>query len=155
MDDKSLQGLTLATWAATVWERELRGMPLQPQEAALAFCMRQHTEWKNIWNGLGASGANTPRVTNILVHIYNDAAVKLQLDRNNPPEITGLFQSMRGKGFSDMDALHAIAFVMQEQTWNARNSDEPFDMAQYVQRARRYVDTVLEHPELIRALKLP
>lgn len=78
--------------------------------------MRQHSDWKNLWNGLhNADVVNSPRISNILVHIYNDAAVKLQLDTNNPPEIQELFHAMRGKGFSDMDALHAISYVLQEQ----------------------------------------
>ena len=156
MDDKSLSNLTLSTWAASVWEKELRGVPLQLQEAALAWSMRLHSDWRNFWNNLGgANAADTPRATNMLVHIYNDAAVKLQLDNNNPPEINQLFQKMKGHGFSDMDALHAIAFVMQEQTWNAKTTGEAFDMKQYVERAKTYVENVIQHPEIVRSLRLP
>ena len=83
--------------------------------------MRQHGDWRNFWNNLNnADTVNTP--TNILVHIYNDAAVRLQLESKNPPEIGECFHAMRGKGFADMDALHAIAFVLQEQTWNAKTT---------------------------------
>src|SRR5207248_1985632 len=120
MDDKSLNNLTLSTWAATVWGKELRGVPLQIQEASLAWCMRQHAEYRNFWNSLGTTAADTPRAGNILLHIYSDGAVKLQLESNNPPEITQLFQAMRAKGFSDMDALHAIAHVLKEENWNAK-----------------------------------
>jgi len=153
MNEKSLQNLTLATWAASVWEREVRGVPLQGQEAALAHCMKQHPEWRNFWNSLGTNIEETPRATNILVHIYNDAAVKLQLDRNDPPEIQSLYQSMRGKGFSDKDALHALAFVMQELTWNAKTTGEAFDTKQYIERAKRYVETALQHPEIVCSFK--
>ncbi len=155
MDEKKLDNLTLSSWAASVWERELRGVPLQLQELALAWCMRQHSDWKNVWNGLhDPDVVNTPRAINMLVHIYNDAAVKLQLDTNNPPEIQELFQVMQSKGFSDMDALHAIAYVLQEQNWNAKTAGIAFDQKQYIERAKRYVDNVVEHPDLIRGLRV-
>ena len=155
MDDKSLNSLTLSTWAATVWGKELRGVPLQIQEAALAWCMRQHAEYRNFWNSLGTTAADTPRASNILLHIYSDGAVKLQLESNNPPEINQLFQAMRGKGFSDMDALHAIAHVLREQNSNAKGTGEDFDAKKYVEKARKYVEMVLEHPEFLRNLRLP
>ena len=155
MDEKTLNNLTLSTWAATVWSKELRGVPLQAQEASLAWCMRLHNEWRNFWNSLGTADTDTPRATNILIHIYNDAAVKLQLDSNNPPEINQLFQAMRGKGFPDLDALHALANVMQEQTWNAKSAGGAFDTQQYVERATQYVENVIKHPEIIRGLHLP
>ena len=156
MDEKKLDNLTLSGWAATVWSKELRGVPMQLQEAALAWCMRQHGDWRNFFNNLNnADTVNTPRATNILVHIYNDAAVKMQLESNNPPEISEFFHKMRGKGFVDMDALHAIAFVLQEQNWNAKTSGAEFDQKQYIERARRYVENVIEHPDLMRGLRMP
>ena len=155
MDDKHLANLTLSSWAASVWEKELRGVPLQMQEAALAWCMRQHNDWRNFWNNLNNSSVvETQRATNILVHIYNDAAVKLQLDSKNPPEICQSFQTMRGKGFPEMDAIHAIAYVLQEQNWSAKTAGVDFDQKQYVDRALRYVDNVIEHPELLRSLRI-
>jgi Domain of unknown function (DUF1841) len=155
MDERKLNNLTLSSWAASVWEKELRGVQLQLQEAALAWCMRQHQDWRNFWNNLNHTDTvNTPRGTSILVHIYNDAAVKLQLDSKNPPEISSFHQTMRSKGFSDMDALHAIAFVLQEQNWNAKNAGVSFDEKQYIERAKRYVDNVIEHPDLIRGLRV-
>jgi uncharacterized protein DUF1841 len=154
MDEKILNNLTLSSWAATVWSKELRGVPMQPQEASLAWCMRLHNDWRSFWNSLG-NYEQTPRGTNILVHIYNDASVKLQVDSKNPPEIFDLFQSMRGKGFLDIEALHALAYVMQEQSWNAKNAGAAFDAAQYVVRAKQYVENVIAHPEMIRTLRLP
>jgi Domain of unknown function (DUF1841) len=155
MDEKKLNNMTLSSWAAGVWEKELRGVPLQLQESALAWCMRQHTDWRNFWNNLNnPETVNTPRGTNILVHIYNDASVKLQLDSKNPPEINQCFDTMRGKGFSDMDALHTIAFVLQEQTWNAKNNGVGFDQSQYVERVKQYMENVIAHPELMRGLRL-
>ena len=156
MDEQKLNNLTLSSWAASVWEKELRGVPMQLQEAALGWCMRQHGDWRNFWNSLNnVDAVNTPRATNILVHIYNDAAVKMQLDSNNPPEIKESYHTMRGKGFADMDALHAIAFVLQEQSWNAKTAGTEFDLKQYVERAKRYVENVIEHPDLMRGLRLP
>jgi Domain of unknown function (DUF1841) len=155
MDEKRLNNLTLSSWAAGVWEKELRGVPLQLQEAALAWCMRKHSDWRNFWNSLNNTDAvNTPRATNLLVHIYNDAAVKLQLDSNNPSEINQCFQAMQGTGFSEMDALHAIAFVLQEQSWNAKTAGVAFDQKQYIERVKQYVKNVIEHPELIRGLRV-
>ena len=52
-----------------------------------------------------------------------------------------------------MDALHALAFVMQELTWNARTTGEAFDTKQYVERAKRYVETALQHPEIVCVFK--
>jgi Domain of unknown function (DUF1841) len=154
MDEKMLNNLTLSSWAATVWSKELRGVPLQPQEASLAWCMRLHNDWRTFWNDLG-NYEQTPRGTNILVHIYNDASVKLQIDSKNPPEIFDLFQMMRGKGFLDIEALHALAYVMQEQTWNAKNAGATFEVGQYVVRAKQYVENVIAHPEMVRSLRLP
>ena len=155
MDEKTLSNLTLSSWAATVWSKELRGVPLQPQEASLAWCMRQHNDWRPFWSSLGSHEAENQRGTNILVHIYNDASVKLQLDSKNPPQIFDLFQSLRGKGFPDIDALHALAYVMQEQSWNAKNAGASFDTTQYVERAKQYVENVIVHPEILRSLRLP
>src|SRR2546425_12879691 len=149
MNESAIRELTLPSWAASCWEKELRGVPLQAQEAALAYSMRQHSEWRQYWNQLATYSNENTKVVSMLVHIYNDAAVKLQLDRNDPPEIQSLYQSMRGKGFSHMDALHALAFVMQELTWNARTTGEAFDTKQYVERAKRYVETALQHPEIV------
>jgi hypothetical protein len=125
------------------------------QEASLAWCMKQHNELRNFWNNLNTSEAETQRAANILVHIYNDAAVKLQLDSDNPPEINQLFHALRGRGFPDLDALHALAYVMQEQSWNEKTTGEAFDLKQYVQRARQYVENVMAHPEILRSLRLP
>jgi hypothetical protein len=150
MNDTAIRDLTLATWARTVREKELRGVKLQFHEAALAYCMNQHSEWRQHWNQLDTATADNTKLVNMLVHIYNDAAVKLQLDRNDPPEIHALYQSMRGKGVTDMDALHVIAFVLQEQTWNAKTNGEPFNMDQYVDRVRTSVQNALAQPEFIR-----
>src|SRR5206468_4256914 len=100
-----------------VWEKELRGLPLQVHEAAFAYCLRQHVEWRDYWNNLNTHSGDSPKLNNILIHIYNDAAVKLQLDTKNPPEIHALYQSLRGGGFSELDSLHQIAFILQEVSW--------------------------------------
>ena len=117
--------------------------------------MKQHNEWRPFWNSLGSSEADNQRGTNILVHIYNDASVKLQLESKNPPEIFELFQVLRGKGFPDINALHALAYVMQEQSWNAKNAGASFDTGQYVERAKQYVENVIAHPEILRSQRLP
>ncbi len=153
MNDGTLRDLTLTSWAASVWEKELRGVPLQFQEASLAYCMRQHSEWRQTWNQLGTYAADNNKTVTILVHIYNDAAVKLQLDRNDPPEITALYQTLRGRGVSDMDALHAIAHVLQEQTWQAKTTGTPFDTKAYVERAKISVQALLERREYSRSTK--
>ena len=72
--------------------------------------------------------------------------------RVRPP--CAAFQTMRAKGFSDMDALHAIAFVMQEQTWHAKTAGVDFDMKQYVERAKAYVQNATQHPDIVRTLRL-
>jgi hypothetical protein len=151
MNDSAIRDLTLSTWAAAVWEKELRGIPLVFQEASLAYCMRQHSEWREHWNHLGSIGSEDTKIVSILVHIYNDAAVKLQIDRSDPPEIYALYQLLRGRGITDMDALHAIAFVLQEQTWHSKNTGAPFDMTTYVERAKLSVQAILENPKFIRS----
>ena len=155
MNESAIRELTLTSWAAGVWEKELRGVPLQAQEAALAYCMRQHSEWRQYWNQLTTCSNENTKVVSMLVHIYNDAAVKLQLDRNDPPEIQSLYQVLRGRGVTDMDALHAIAFVLQEQTWNAKSSGGGFDTKVYIDRVKTCVQTLIENPKFIRNSKLP
>jgi hypothetical protein len=155
MDEKQLSNLTLSSWAASVWEKELRGVPLQAQESALAWCMRQHADLRNFWNNLNnTSVVETQRAANILVHIYNDSAVKLQLESNNPPEICQSFRVMRERGFLEIDAIHAIAYVLQELNWNAKTAGVEFDQKQYVERTQRYVENVIEHPDLLRGLRV-
>ena len=147
MDENSIADLTLATWAATVWQKELRGVPLQAHEAAVAYCMRQHNEWRQYWDQLGTHAANNVKTVNMLIHIYNDSAVKLQLDRNDPPEVQSSYQKMRGKGIRDMDALHTIANVLQDQTWSAERTGGGFDMNTYVEKVKSsaefYIDQQL------------
>lgn len=151
MNDATLQDMTLATWAASVWQREVRGVPLKFHEAALGICMRQHPEWRSYWDNLVTkNNEDTPRLGSILVHIYNDAAVQLQLDTKNPPEIHELYERMRAQGFSEVDALHQLAFVLQDLTWQAKTNGRVFDVAQYVEKAKEYVQAVLAHPKLAR-----
>jgi len=150
MDEGAIRDLTLTSWAANVWEKEVRGVPLQFQEASLAYCMRQHSEWRQYWNQLGTYASDNNKTVNILVHIYNDAAVKLQLDRNDPPEINALYQTLRGRGVTDMDALHALAHVLQEQTWQAKTTGGAFDTKAYVERAKTSVQALLENRERFR-----
>ena len=154
MNDGAIRDLTLGAWAAGVWEKELRGVPLVFQEASLAYCMRQHSEWREHWNRLGSIGSEDTKIINILVHIYNDAAVKLQIDRNDPPEIPALYQLLRGRGITDMDALHSIAFVLQEQTWHSKNTGAPLDIKMYVERAKSSVQAILENPKFIRSSRI-
>jgi hypothetical protein len=40
-------------------------------------------------------------------------------------------------------------------TWNAKTSGVPFDQKQYIERARRYMENVIEHPDLMRGLRTP
>jgi Domain of unknown function (DUF1841) len=156
LDEKSLRSLTLSSWAAKVWEKELRGQPLVNQEAALAWCMRLHGEWRNFWDRLNHPRSGDPlRSTSVLVHIYNDAAVKFQLDTKNPPEIVNLFQTMQDSGFKEIDAMHAIAFAMQEQTWHARDTNSDFNMKQYIERAKAHVENVLQDPRGVHSLRCP
>jgi hypothetical protein len=153
MNDGVIRDLTLSSWAAGVWQKELRGVPLVFQEASLAYCMRLHSEWRQHWNNLDSTGGEEAKIANILVHIYNDAAVKLQIDRRDPPEINTLYQRLRGRGITDMDALHVIAFVLQEQTWHSKNTGALLDMKTYVERAKSSVQAILENPKLIRSSK--
>ena len=153
MNETVIRDLTLGTWAAGVWEKEVRGVPLVFQEASLAYCMRQHSEWREHWNRLDSIGSEDAKVMSLLLHIYNDAAVKLQVDRNDPPEIPTMYQLLRGRGITDMDAIHTIAFVLQEQTWHSKNTGTPFDIKTYVERAKSSVQAILENPKFIRSTK--
>jgi hypothetical protein len=106
MNESAIRSLTLGAWAASVWEKEVRGVPLVFHEASLAYTMRQHSEWREHWSRLDSIGSDDVKIINILVHIHNDAAVKLQIDRKDPPEICELYQLLRRRGIMDMDALH-------------------------------------------------
>ena len=151
MNDAALQEMTLATWAASVWEREIRGIPLKLQEAALARCMRQHPEWRPYWDSLVTRNIeDSPKLASILVHIYNDAAVQLQVDTKNPREIYELSQRMRSRGFSEVEALHQIAFVLQDVTWQAKTSGQSLDVQEYVDKTTEYIESILLHPKLAR-----
>jgi hypothetical protein len=154
MNDAAIRDLTLGSWAAGVWEKELRGVPLVFQEASMAYCMRQHSELREYWNRLGSIGSEDAKAVNILVHIYNDASVKLQIDQNNPPEIHMLYQLLRGRGITEMDALHAIASVLQEENWHSKNTGNPFDIQKYVEHAKSNVQAILDKPRYIRSSKL-
>ena len=151
MNDATLQDMTLATWAASVWQREVRGVPLKLHEAALGKCMRQHPEWRAYWDSLVTRNIeDSPKLASILVHIYNDAAVQLQLDTKNPPEIYALYEGMRGRGFLEEDALHQLAFVLQDVTWHAKTNGHSLDMQQYIKKAKEFVQSVLCQPKLAR-----
>ncbi len=120
-------------------------------EGALGTCMRLHPEWRQYWDNLVTKEhEDTPKLGSILVHIYNDAAVQVQLDTKNPPEIHELYQRMRAHGFSEADALHQLAFVLQDVTWQAKTNSQDLDMKHYVEKARQYVRTVLSQPTFAR-----
>ena len=57
---------------------------------------------------------------------------------------------MRAKGILDMEALHVIAFALQEQTWSVKESGGAFDMAAYVGRVQASVETFLGNRQLTR-----
>lgn len=154
MNDNTIRDLTLGAWAAGVWDKDLRGVPLLSHEASLVYCMKQHSEWRDHWNRLDSISGEDAKTINILVHIYNDTAVKLQIDQRDPAEIGELYQLLRARGIADMDALHTIAFVLQEQTWQSKNSGVAFDMRAYVERAKSSVQAILENPKLIRSSKV-
>jgi hypothetical protein len=52
-----------------------------------------------------------------------------------------------------MDALHVIAFVLQEQTWHSKNTGALMDIKKYVERAKSSVQAILENQGSYEAAK--
>ena len=64
MNDSAMRDLTLGTWAAGVWEKELRGVPLVFQEGATLHCTMgnwdgEPTGYTYAWHTGGVANGQT------------------------------------------------------------------------------------------------
>jgi hypothetical protein len=143
MDD-DLEGLTLANWAAGIWYKHCRGVPLNGHEAAIVYCMEHHQEWRARWDALGES--KDPELSRDVLHVHYDALVKMQVDGNDPPEIRECFEKLREREFTEFDALHTIVPALSETLWAAKTKNQPFDNASYTQLAQQYVRVAILRP---------
>ncbi len=155
MQDSRLQNVTLLSWTLRVWTDFRRGAALTGHEAAIGQCMQHHTEWWSDWEALDATGSGRADISieNRLVHIHHDAAVKLQLENKQPPEAAALYDMLLQKGFTEFEAIHTLAVALTEETWYAREHNENFDTARYVERANGYVKQALSRPNMTRITK--
>jgi hypothetical protein len=58
---------------------------------------------------------------------------------------------MRARGFTQEDALHQLAFVLEDVTWQAKTKGQNVDMQQYIEKAKAYTQSVLCQPKLARS----
>ena len=87
-----------------------------------------------------------------LRHVFNDAAVKMQIESGHPSEIGSLYDDMRTAQFTELEGSHAIGLALDEETWCVRQGDA-FNSSRCVERARSYVNETTSRPNLVRQTK--
>ena len=152
MQESKLQNLTLLSWTLQIWRDHRRGLALSGQHAAIAYCLENHPEWWADWDSPD-HGGDDRAITNRLIHIHNDAAIRLQLERESPKEIKALYDSMRDKAFTEFESIHTLAVAFTEETAYAVENNDTFTPDRYVERANRYVKEALSRPNLTRTSK--
>ena len=154
MEDSKLQTMTLLTWTLQVWRDHRRGLPLQGQHAAIGYCLQKHPEWWSDWESAENSHhGNDVAITNRLIHIHNDAAIRLQIEREQPVDVKALYDALCEKGFTEFESIHTLAVALTEESAYAAENGDQFTMERYVERARIYVKEALSRPNLTRSAK--
>jgi hypothetical protein len=151
-DDAELRSLSLLSWTLQIWSDHRRGVAQFGQMAAIAYCMEHHAEWWKDWESAREFGEDTSTTTR-LAHIHNDAAIKAQLHRGDPPEIKELFKTLQEKGFDEFECIHILALALMEENEHVRENDDAFSRERYIERAQRYVKEALSEPKLSRVAK--
>lgn len=152
MQESRLEGATLLSWTLQIWRDFRRGIPLAGQQAAIAYCLQNHPEWWNDWDSAEHSG-DERLITTRLIHIHNDAAIRLQVERDDPAGVRKLYESLREKSFTEFESIHTLTVAFSEESAFAVENNDTFNMARYLERAGRYVKEALSRPNLTRASK--
>jgi len=152
MDESRLQNLTLLGWTLQIWRDHRRGAVLQGQQAIVAHCLQNHPEWWSDWNS-DATSEKDRSITTRLIHIHNDAAIRLQIERQQPPQVKTLYDTMIEKGFTEFEAIHTLAVAFTEETSLVTEKGGEFSMDRYIEKANTYVKEALSRPNLARSAK--
>ena len=152
MDDSRLQNLTLLGWTLQIWRDHRRGVVLQGQQGIVAYCLQNHPEWWSDWDSEDTS-ENDRAITTRLIHIHNDAAIRLQIERQQPPQVKTLYDAMIEKGFTEFEAIHTLAIAFTEESAFATEKGVEFSVDRYIDKANTYVKEALSRPNLVRSAK--
>ena len=152
MEESRLQNLTLLGWTLQIWRDHRRGVVHQGQQAIVAYCLQNHPEWWSDWDSENTSETDRA-ITTRLIHIHNDAAIRLQIERQQPPQVKTLYDTMIEKGFTEFEAIHTLAIAFTEESASATEKNDDFSMERYVERANTYVKEALSRPNLTRSAK--
>jgi hypothetical protein len=152
MEDSKLQNLTLLGWTLQIWRDHRRGLPLQGQLAAIAYCLQNHPEWWSDWDS-AEMHPDDRAITNRLIHIHNDAAIRLQVERGQPADVKVLYDAMREKGFTEFETIHTFAIAFAEEGAFVTEKGGEFSVERYTERASVYVKEALSRPNLVRTAK--
>src|SRR5439155_20721453 len=88
-----------------------------------------------------------------LIHIHNDAAIRLQIERQQPLQVKTLYDTMIEKGFTEFEAIHTLAIAFTEDSAFATEKGGDFSIERYVEKANTYVKEALSRPNLARSAK--
>jgi hypothetical protein len=149
MRDAELKSLSLLSWTLQIWNDHRLGVSQAGQFAAISYCMQHHQEWWKDWESAKESGENAA-ISTRLSHIHNDAAIKAQVDRGDPPEIRALYSALRANGFSEFDSIHTIALALMDENEWVREYEDAFSRERYIERAKCYAKEALSSPNLKR-----
>ena len=123
-----------------IWNRVKSGEPLEGEEKVLGELMQAHTEYHAVWDKadkLVNKKYDPETDVNPFAHIAIDAAVVNQIEQRNPPEVRQVYNRLRAKGLSHLEAIHKIDLVFVEELWHVLKHRKPFDTARYVKKVKR------------------
>jgi hypothetical protein len=152
MQDSKIHSMTLLTWTLQIWSDHRRGLNLTGHNAAIAYCMEHHPEWRNDWNSVPDSNDDRT-ITNRIIHIHNDAAVLTQLQTGDSAEPKKFHEALLEKGFTEFESIHTLGLALSEERDYGREHKEEFNYERYIERADRYVKQALSRPNLTRLAK--
>lgn len=122
-----------------IWKRYNAGEPLEGEEKIIAELMYQHEEYYDAWSSTDFDYEYSPEkdAVNPFLHLAVDTIVMNQITNNDPPQTRFTYNKLTAQGYSHLEAIHKIAYVVIKEIWNIIHENRPFDEKKYVNELKK------------------
>ncbi len=123
------------------WRKHRAGVPLSPQEAAIADVVGLHPEYHALLSDPAAAlafdaGGLVDR-QNPFLHMGLHLAIRDQVAVDRPPGVRELHRELQARHGDAHEGEHALMEALGEVLWQAQRDGRPPDEQQYLALARR------------------
>jgi hypothetical protein len=130
---------------AEAWAKHLAQSPLTPLETMIVDVIGVHPEYQAVVSDVGAAMAFEPGALNAaenpFLHMGLHLAVREQVSVDRPPGVRELHRALQAK-YGDLHrAEHALMEALGETLWQAQRAGRAPDEGQYLELARRRLET--------------